>query len=50
MLVKNLNPEMKKLVRLLKFATFYLERCSFDANFMNSIALSKDTEHKKYGI
>jgi len=27
---------MRELVRLLKFATFYLEQCSFDANFMNS--------------
>jgi len=27
---------MRELVRLLKFAAFYLERCSSDANFMPS--------------
>lgn len=39
---------MRKLVRLLKFATFYLERCSSEANFMHSIHQLLGI--KKYGI
>lgn len=35
---------MRELVRLLKFATFYLERCSSDANFMLS---NHECVHKK---
>ncbi len=37
----NLNPKIIKLVRLLKFATFYLERYSSGADFMGSIIARK---------
>ena len=37
----NLNPKIRKLVRLLKFATFYLERYSSGADFMGSIIVRK---------
>ena len=35
------NPKMRKLVRLLKFATFILERYSSDTDFMSSVIAHK---------